>query len=149
VYIAPVIFFCLLAGRNASSSCTPDLCKTPIAEGDNQCGIAGVYQNQLESVISFTCKDGSIDGRYCSAVGEAIFFYQLAGRYLVANDNVILGWTVSLVNAHGNSEAATSWTGISYSGQDTIDTQWLLVANKEEFWNTTTINGDTFTKVCI
>ncbi|WAR17365.1 hypothetical protein MAR_031959 [Mya arenaria] len=40
-----------------------DLCDTPIPDDKNDCGIAGVWRNQLQSVMKFTCVAGHIEGQ--------------------------------------------------------------------------------------
>ncbi|KAH3881568.1 hypothetical protein DPMN_005494 [Dreissena polymorpha] len=78
--------------------CLSDMCGlNEIQSNENSCSRAGVWKNELSSVMRITCSDGEIRGMYCSAVGHVTSFYQLSGRYLVATDDtVIMGWTVSL-----------------------------------------------------
>jgi hypothetical protein len=63
------------------------------------------------------------------------------------NDVIVLGWVVSWNNKRfGNSQSATSWSGIYYPDEDIIRTQWMLTSyeNCQEYRNATTINHDEF-----
>ncbi|WAR24943.1 SAV2-like protein [Mya arenaria] len=145
-----LLVLCYLTGSDAGSCSITTLCEKPIPSGSNQCGKAGTWQNELTSVMKFTCRDGQIEGKYCSAVGKASYYYPMAGRYLQAEKNTtMLGWTVSWANQEqGNSQSATSWTGLSYGGQNIIHTQWLLMRYSKALWNSTMLNTDTFKKIC-
>ncbi|WAR26915.1 SAV-like protein [Mya arenaria] len=145
-----LLVLCCLTGSDAGSCSIKALCENSIPSASNQCGKAGTWRNELSSVMKFTCRDGQIEGQYCSSVGKASYNYPMAGRYLQAEKNTtMLGWTVSWANKEqGNSESATSWTGLSYGGQNTIHTQWLLTMYSPVLWNSTLLNTDTFNKIC-
>jgi hypothetical protein len=117
------------------------------------CGVAGTWKNQLGSKVTFSCKNGQINGKYNSAVGNAEDYYSLTGRYTRAgtdNNAVVLGWVVSWNNEmFGNSNSSTSWSGIYYPNERIIRTQWLLTRFKErnDYWDTTMVNHDEFTPI--
>ncbi|XP_060588468.1 streptavidin-V2-like [Ruditapes philippinarum] len=123
------------------------------AEDGCDCGIAGTWRNQLGSNVTFTCKDGQLDGKYNSAVGHAEDYYLLSGRYTLSgpkNDVVELGWVVSWNNKKfGNSHSATAWSGIYYPEDGIIRTQWILTRFKErkDNWETSFVNHDEFKRI--
>ena len=116
------------------------------------CGIAGEWRNELGSNMTLRCKDGQLEGAYNSAVGKAANNYPLSGRYTMAGpkkDVVILGWAVSWNNEKkGNSQSATTWSGIYYPDGGKILTQWILTSYKErkDYWETAMINHDEFVR---
>jgi hypothetical protein len=117
------------------------------------CGIDGKWKNELGSTMTLTCKDGQLEGIYNTGVGQAKYDYTLSGRYTLSgpkNDVVELGWVVSWNNKlFGNSNSATSWSGIYYPEDGIIRTQWMLVryAERKDYWSTTQINHDEFERV--
>ncbi|XP_053401219.1 streptavidin-V2-like isoform X2 [Mercenaria mercenaria] len=133
----------------------------PVCLADNNCLkeegcdciIAGTWQNELGSNVTFTCKNGQLDGKYNSKVGEAEDYYTLSGRYTVSgpkNDVVELGWVVAWNNKKfGNSHSSTSWSGIYYPDDKVIRTQWLLTRYQEhkDYWMTTMVNHDEFKRI--
>ncbi|KAH3798151.1 hypothetical protein DPMN_151741 [Dreissena polymorpha] len=56
------------------------LLRYAVPDHQNECGIAGVWRDQLQSVMKFTCVGGHIDGTYFTAVGKADGFYELSGN---------------------------------------------------------------------
>ncbi|KAH3881584.1 streptavidin-like [Dreissena polymorpha] len=137
------------SGSDALYNCSSveEICKVPIPSSYNNCSRAGVWKNELQSVMRITCIQGQIRGFYCSAVGKAKSYYPLSGRYLVARGNsVIMGWTVAWQNPSGNNQSSTSWSAISYTG-DVIESQWLLTSYSTELWRTVMSNRDRFMKV--
>ncbi|XP_052785804.1 streptavidin-like [Mya arenaria] len=129
-----------------------DLCDTPIPDDKNDCGIAGVWRNQLQSVMKFTCVAGHIEGQYYTAVGNADGFYDFAGKFQMPDQNTtVLGWVVAFNNLlYGNSNSTTAWSGIHYGHEGIIHTHWLLTHYfpRANLWRTTTMNHDDFNKVC-
>lgn len=123
-----------------------------VATSEDFCcsALHGQWTNQLGSVVDFCCKgDGGLHGTYNSAVGQAKFNYELAGRYTVGTDNstCIVAWSVSWNNnALGNSRSATSWTGIYFQQDDTIHTLWHLTSDTSlsRYWDSTSVNHDDF-----
>lgn len=118
------------------------------------CGITGTWKNELNSTVVFTsCKDGQIEGKYNTAVGNASDFYVLTGRYTLSGpkkDVVELGWVVAWNNTqYGNSNSVTSWNGIYYPKEGIIHTQWILTsyAERKDLWETSLINHDEFKRV--
>ncbi|KAH3735135.1 hypothetical protein DPMN_041597 [Dreissena polymorpha] len=93
------------------------MCENPIDPSQNGCLRAGVWKNDLNSVMQITSSYGQIRGFYCSVVGQATSSYMLSGRYLVGTPNtVIMGWTVAWQNFKMKTESSTSWSAISYTG---------------------------------
>lgn len=128
-------------------------CQT-IPSEHNQCGLAGKWKNQLQSVMEITCQDGQVNGRYNTAVGLAQDFYDIAGRYTMAGENMtdtVLSWAVSWNNnVFGNSNSSTAWSGIHYDEEGIIRTQWILTRYKTrpDIWQTSMIGHDEFERIC-
>ncbi|XP_062590211.1 streptavidin-V2-like [Saccostrea cucullata] len=123
-------------------------CQTQQLKG--LCALSGTWRNQLQSVMTITCKGGTIKGQYNSAVGNAERKYDLAGRYLQVNEtDFIVGWSVAFKNQYRNAMSIASWTGVYYAAEGTIRTQWILASYKdqEDYWRTYSTNQDTFTKI--
>ncbi|KAH3878147.1 streptavidin-V2-like [Dreissena polymorpha] len=147
--VFPIVLGHALTGDEDNPFC---LCEIPIPNDQNECGIAGVWRNQLKSVMKFTCVGGHIDGQYFTAVGKADGFYQLSGKYLKPdNDTTLLSWIVAYRNElYGNSNSTVAWSGIHYADEGTLYTHWLLTHfyPRPRLWKTTMINHDDFQKVC-
>ncbi|XP_061186575.1 streptavidin-V2-like [Saccostrea echinata] len=114
------------------------------------CALSGTWRNQLQSVMTITCKTGTIQGQYNSAVGNAEREYELAGRYQQVNETeYIVGWSVAYKNQYRDAKSIASWTGVFYAAEGTIKTQWILASYKdpEDYWRTFTTNQDTFSRV--
>lgn len=80
---------------------------------DAGCNISGSWRNELNSTVDFIASDGTLSGKYKSAVGKAGDVYTLLGRYTIAGPDCILGFTVAWNNkVKGNSYSTTSWTGV-------------------------------------
>ncbi|XP_045170216.2 streptavidin-V2-like [Mercenaria mercenaria] len=124
------------------------------ALNENHCGIAGLWTNQLKSVMEFTCKDGHLNGRYNTAVGQADDYYSLTGKYTMSGPNgadCVMGWVVSFNNkVFGNSNSTAAWSGIHYAHEHVIRTHWVLTRwhPLEDIRKTTTINHDDFVSLC-
>ncbi|XP_061187665.1 streptavidin-V2-like [Saccostrea echinata] len=149
-YILPVMICAVipvqpvLMIRNAD----PALCQTQEMQG--LCALSGKWRNQLQSEMMITCKDGTIQGQYNSAVGNAEREYDIAGRYLQVNETeYIVGWSVAYKNQYRDARSIASWTGVFYATEGIIKTQWIRAAfqNPEDYWSTFTTNQDMFNKV--
>ena len=138
--------------RNSHLIYCSGLCDLAVPDHQNECGIAGVWRNQLQSVMKFTCIGGHIEGKYFTAVGNADGFYTLSGKYLKPDDDTtVVGWVVAFSNdMYGNSNSTTAWSGIHYADEGTLYTHWLLTHfyPRAQLWKTTMINHDDFKKVC-
>ncbi|KAH3798126.1 streptavidin-V2-like [Dreissena polymorpha] len=152
MFTTATVFCCLCSvalGAEISRD-NPFGCNVP--DHQNECGIAGVWRNQLQSVMKFTCVGGHIDGTYFTAVGKADGFYELSGKYLKPDNNTtIVGWVVAFSNdLYGNSNSTTAWSGIHYADNGTLYTHWLLTRfqPRPNLWMTTTVNHDDFERVC-
>ncbi|XP_062603167.1 streptavidin-V2-like [Saccostrea cucullata] len=116
----------------------------------DQCALSGKWKNQLKSEMEIICKDGTISGKYTSAVGQASKEYDLMGRYTQVNDkDYMLGWSVAWKNKYQDAKSVTSWTGVFYAAEGVIRTQWILgrFEDPDDFWETFITNQDTFTKI--
>jgi hypothetical protein len=118
-------------------------------------GILGTWYNELGSVLEISSADnGTMMGTYCSAVGQANATYSLVGRYDAepSSGGQAIGWSVSWLNASGNSHSATSWAGQYQidpnTNQEEIYTFWLLVSEEpsSDDWSATNVGQDTFTR---
>ncbi|KAH3881549.1 hypothetical protein DPMN_005475 [Dreissena polymorpha] len=58
-------------------SSVEEMCKVPIPISYKNCSRAGVWKNELQSVMRITCINGQIRDFYCSAVGQAKSYYPL------------------------------------------------------------------------
>ncbi|XP_061170048.1 streptavidin-like [Saccostrea echinata] len=117
---------------------------------DNQCALSGKWRNQLQSEMVITCKDGTISGKYTSAVGQASKEYELMGRYTQVNDkDYMVGWSVAWKNQYQDAKSVTSWTGVFYGAEGVIRTQWILSSfeDPDDFWETFITNQDTFSRI--
>jgi hypothetical protein len=118
--------------------------------------ISGTWFNELGSVMNITAEtDGSLSRRYCSAVGTAINFYNLVGRFDSAPQTgvgVSIGWVVSYQNSQLNAHSTASWSGQFFAGSQfinqTILTQWLLTSSTTQpnVWESTQVGHDEFTR---
>ena len=75
-----------------------------------------IWQNELGSVMKFTAWDtneGSVDGSYCSSVGNAAFNYDLRGTFDTCGETI--GWGVTWQNDFGDSNSTTAWSGRIYN----------------------------------
>lgn len=67
----------------------------------NSSSIAGTWYNELGSTAVFVTENGTLSGKYNSAVGNAEDFYVLTGRYETSpttGKGQTLGWTVNYRN---------------------------------------------------
>ncbi|KAK3083304.1 hypothetical protein FSP39_018950, partial [Pinctada imbricata] len=111
------------------------------------CPFAGKLINQLKSEMDITCSNGTIRGKYNSAVGKATREYPLKGRYSAIGDGgYVMGWSVAWKNRYMDAHSATSWTGIYYKGKEQIKTQWVLTSyqDQENYWKAFYTNQDVF-----
>ncbi|KIY65060.1 Avidin/streptavidin [Cylindrobasidium torrendii FP15055 ss-10] len=116
--------------------------------------INGTWYNELGSYVELEASpDGTLSGRYNSAVGQATHEYVLTGRYDTRShrfDGATLGWTVNWENDRKYSPSTTVWSGQYFSGNkgESIRTQWLLTSSTWErsAWQSTLIGADIFTR---
>ncbi|XP_053399051.1 streptavidin-V2-like [Mercenaria mercenaria] len=160
VYIFLTISTVVFAGKHQKRLIDPvkngyeARCAEILALNENHCGIAGLWTNQLKSVMEFTCKDGHLNGRYNTAVGVADDYYNLTGKYTMSGPNgadCVMGWVVTYNNkVLGNSNSTCAWSGIHYANEHIIRTHWVLTHwhPLADSWQTTTINHDDFVSLC-
>lgn len=117
--------------------------------------IAGVWYNELGSMVEFVQNANSLTGTYQTAVGDASGKYDLSGRIDSApsDGGQAVGWVVAWTNsAHGSSHSVTSWSGqlqTSSDGQDEeIVAFWLLTSEQipQNDWSATNVGQDVFTR---
>lgn len=111
--------------------------------------IAGIWYNQLGSVMEISEHDSVISGKYHTAVGAPKGQYQIVGRIDLNNtQNKAIGWTVVWENEFGSFDSVTTWSGQYQivSGQEMIITTWLLTkeTNPQDDWRSTLIGHDKF-----
>ncbi|TFK96779.1 tamavidin1 [Pterulicium gracile] len=120
--------------------------------------VTGTWFNQLGSQMQLTAfADGSLTGRYSSAVGNAVNSYTLVGRFdtsAPSGKGTTLGFDVTWKNKDLNAHSSTTWSGQFFSGNSTgtgpvILTQWLLTRSTtlEDLWNSVTVGHDEFSLV--
>ena len=99
--------------------------------------------------MNFTAWDttaGSVDGLYCSAVGNATNYYDLHGTFDTCGETI--AWTVTYQNEFYNSHSTCAWSGRIYNHKTTnpvIMTTWLLTRQTNQAWESTNIGSDKFT----
>lgn len=116
--------------------------------------IEGVWYNELGSQMTLKAKDNQLIGTYQTAVGKAVFEYELIGGYDSQGNpdkkGQAAGWVVVWSNKSLNSHSSTSWSGQYQviNGVEEITTLWLLTTEKdpENDWAATQINQDIFTR---
>jgi hypothetical protein len=121
--------------------------------------ISGVWYNQLGSKMTLVAvKDGSLNGKYESAVGDAEDFYILAGRFDADPPSDgrgdTLGWAVSFRNCKRNAHSTATWSGQYFEKSkdgkipERILTHWLLTSSTlpKDVWKSTNVGHDTFTR---
>ena len=111
------------------------------------------WHNQLGSTMTVTDwneSKGSFFGKYCSAVGDAKYEYDLVGRFDTEGDT--LGWVVTYQNNYLNAHSTCTWSGHmelspGKESKPIILTTWLLTSqtSNEDDWAATNIGFDTFT----
>ena len=97
---------------------------------------------------------GQLSGEYYSAVGDAKYEYELAGRYNTqpASGGQSCAWAVAWTNPYGNAHSSTGWTGQYQTdefGEEEIYTLWLLASemSPQNDWQSTRVGQDTFTRI--
>ena len=108
------------------------------------------WYNELDSEMEITSVDtatGVFDGRYCSRVGEAEYWYVLTGRQ--DTDGNTIGWTVNWQISTLNAHSVSTWSGqLQYtpSGDPTILTTWLFTSQTDpkDNWESTQVGFDVF-----
>ncbi|KAL3855502.1 hypothetical protein ACJMK2_014709 [Sinanodonta woodiana] len=126
---------------------------SPWMNTNDPCGISGKWKNQLGSIMEISCQDGSLSGKYSSAVGVAVGFYKLLGQYNIVganNNDCVVGFSVAWNNdVMGNSNSTTSWTGIHYASEGMIHTHWILVRYMEpnKLWTATMVGHDVLKRI--
>ncbi|KAJ3710837.1 signal peptide-tamavidin 1 [Lentinula raphanica] len=118
--------------------------------------LSGKWYNELGSImILFADGKGGLTGEYNSAVGNAEYWYILAGRFETApppDEGLSLGWAVSWRNEYRNAHSTATWSGQYFSqdslGPERILTQWLLTTstNTDNVWSSTGVGHDTFVR---
>ncbi|GAW00357.1 structural origins of high-affinity biotin binding To Streptavidin [Lentinula edodes] len=114
--------------------------------------LSGTWINELGSTVTLIADlEGGLSGQYNSAVGNALSFYNLTGRFDTlppAGRGVSVGWVVTWKNKYLNAHSTTTWSGqyFNKSGSETIITQWLLTRSTtpDNVWASTTIGHDEF-----
>ncbi|KAJ8514904.1 hypothetical protein ONZ45_g7600 [Pleurotus djamor] len=121
-----------------------------------QSAITGTWYNELGSRMDLTANDdGSLTGKYHSAVGDVPKIYALSGQYnlkSLAGRGVSLSWTVSFEVDTGDTHihSTSAWSGQFFaSPEPVILTQWLLTRSgeREDLWESTHVGHDEFAKV--
>ena len=117
-------------------------------------GLTGTWFNELGSQMNLTASsDGFLSGNYSSAVGTAIDFYTLTGRFDTqppSGRGVSLAWTVTYLNNRLNAHSTAGWSGQFFPGSNPqILTQWLLTTSSTlaNVWSSVNIGHDAFTQV--
>ncbi|MEM9644810.1 MAG: avidin/streptavidin family protein [Planctomycetota bacterium] len=116
--------------------------------------IAGNWYNELGSMMVISVSGSMLQGTYQSFVGNAQGTYQLQGTYnpvpYSGSTSQAASWAVAWNNAHGNSHAATAWSG-QYQvddGQEQISALWFMTSetSPQNDWQSTLAGKDVFTR---
>ncbi|KAJ3892189.1 Avidin/streptavidin [Lentinula edodes] len=116
--------------------------------------LSGSWINELNSTVTLiTDQEGGLSGQYNTAVGDALSFYNLTGRFDTlppAGKGISVGWVVTWNNEYLDADSTTSWSGQYFNngGSETIITQWLLTGSStlDNVWTSTTVGHDKFTR---
>ncbi|MFI8089341.1 avidin/streptavidin family protein [Streptomyces sp. NPDC086080] len=113
--------------------------------------IDGQWYNEFGSQMNLESDpEGTLTGRYVSAVGHTPGTYLVTGRHdgpTSPGHGIAVGWTVAWRNEHGNVGSVTSWSGQFFSDPDRIFTTWLLTRSATaEAWESTVVGQDVFTR---
>lgn len=111
--------------------------------------ISGIWYNQLGSKMKLSVDNGSIEGVYHTAVGNAAGIYKLVGRTDIDDDqSQNIGFVVSWENESGSSDSVTAWSGQVQviEGQEVLIATWLLTKETRPGanWKSTLIGKDIF-----
>lgn len=113
--------------------------------------IAGIWYNELGSMMDLTVVGNTLTGNYMTAVGNARGKYPLYGAFVPAvGETQAVGWTVAWVNESGSSRSVTGWSAQyqDFSGNETIIATWLLTqeTTQDQDWASTLVGRDTFSR---
>jgi hypothetical protein len=113
--------------------------------------IDGEWYNEFGSLMNLESDpEGTVTGRYVTAVGHTPGAYVLTGRHdgpTSPGNGIAVGWTVAWRNEHGNVGSVTSWSGQFFADPDRIFTTWLLTRSATaEAWEATVVGQDVFTR---
>ncbi|MFH8773671.1 avidin/streptavidin family protein [Streptomyces sp. NPDC017958] len=113
--------------------------------------IDGEWYNEFGSKLHLEVdQEGTVSGRYVTAVGHAPGTYLLTGRHdgpTSPGNGIALGWTVAWRNEQGNVGSVTSWSGQFFADPERILSTWLLTRSAMvEAWESTVVGQDVFTR---
>jgi Avidin family len=115
--------------------------------------IAGIWYNELGSMVEFFVNGSAVSGSYWTAVGQATGEYVLSGQINTqpSGGGQAVGWSVAWTNSSGSAHSVTSWSGqlqVGQMGQSEIVTFWLLSSEEasQNDWAATNVGQDIFTR---